>query len=195
MHIWQILYVIAPLVAAGVVHAVVIHRDLVPRLARPIDGGRMLYDRPIFGSTKTWRGVIVMIVATMAATGAQRLLEHVDAIGHFAPLHASGWAILGFSMALGYILGELPNSFVKRRLGIAPGARSRTASAIQYVIDQADSAVAVAIVLGFFSEVSASDVVAIAVAGTGVHALFDLVRRRVSRSRDIRRSGQPARTG
>jgi CDP-archaeol synthase len=45
----------------------------------------------------------------------------------------------GALMGLGAMLGELPNSFVKRRVGIAPGkATSGAWSVLFYVWDQVD---------------------------------------------------------
>lgn len=59
------------------------------------------------------------------------------------------WAGLGFAAALGYTLGELPNSFVKRRLGIEPGEAPAHAIGrrVGFVVDQLDSIVAAMLVI------------------------------------------------
>src|SRR5581483_10209 len=47
--------------------------------------------------------------------------------------------IVGSLMGLGAMLGELPNSFVKRQLGIAPGAHARgPRRVVFYLWDQVD---------------------------------------------------------
>ena len=78
------------------------------RWQRPIDGGLKLPDgRPLFGGSKTWRGVI-------SAVGAAALLA----------------AALGYSVAFGMtfgilvVTGDLLSSFIKRRMGLAPSSRS-----------------------------------------------------------------------
>jgi hypothetical protein len=59
-----------------------------------------------------------------------------------------GYAAAGSVFGLGYVLGELPNSFAKRRLSIGPGGKARGFwGAVFFVADRCDSVVA-ALVLG-----------------------------------------------
>ena len=131
------LYLIAPVVMAGVIHAVVIKRDAFTLLAKPLDGGRLFRGVALFGKNKTWRGAAVMIAAStgLAAT-----------IG-LPPL-------LGTALGSAYSLAELPNSFVKRRLGIAPGSRA-SRGALQYLADQGDSVLGCTLALLLFVDNSA----------------------------------------
>jgi CDP-diglyceride synthetase len=76
--------------------------------AWPLDGGARFFDgRPLFGRSKTVRGIAVSLVATMAAA-----------------------ALLGLRPALGAMVGatamagDLFSSFVKRRLDRAPSSRA-----------------------------------------------------------------------
>jgi CDP-2,3-bis-(O-geranylgeranyl)-sn-glycerol synthase len=141
------LWLVAPVVLAGAVHSIVIHRDLLPRLARPLDGGRMFRGRRLFGANKTWRGVIVMS-ATSAVAAAALTPRFVDVPVRVAG--PAGFALLGLTLGLAYSLAELPNSFVKRRLGIAPGAQTAGRRTTQFVLDQLDSVVGVVAVLAIF---------------------------------------------
>lgn len=143
------LYLIAPAVIAGCVHALVIKRDAFSRLAVPLDSGS-----DVFGENKTWRGVVVMVVVSTAAAAAIGL-----------PL------ALGACLGAAYSLAELPNSFVKRRLGIASGAR---ASAIQYVADQGDSAAGCTLALIPFVD-GAALLGTVFVVGFAVHAAVDVL--------------------
>ena len=75
-------------------------------LGRPLDGGWTMGDgRPLLGSSKTVRGALVMTLAPALV----------------APM-------LGISPGIGLLLGvlgtagDLGTSFLKRRLGLAPGA-------------------------------------------------------------------------
>src|SRR6185437_578765 len=58
-------------------------------------------------------------------------------------LTPAGYAALGAWAGFGFMAAELPNSFVKRQLGILPGQApaSHLATAICFVIDQLDSVV------------------------------------------------------
>lgn len=69
--------------------------------ARPLDGGALFVDgRPLFGSSKTLRGIVFSILAT--------------SIG--APLVGLPWP-LGALVAIGAMTGDLFSSFLKRRMG------------------------------------------------------------------------------
>jgi hypothetical protein len=59
------------------------------------------------------------------------------------PLTLHGYALLGAWAGLGFMAGELPNSFVKRQLGIAPGAATghRRGVVWQFVGDRLDSGI------------------------------------------------------
>lgn len=75
------------------------------RWAQPLDGGRTLRDgRPLFGSHKTWRGLIGGILASGAAGAAL----------------SAGFAT-GALFGLLALTGDLASSFLKRRLGRASG--------------------------------------------------------------------------
>ena len=87
---------------------VIAKKLLGARLAYPLDGGKLFFDgRPIFGQSKTLRGIIASLIVT--GIGA--------------------W-LIGYSLQLGLIFaaasisGDLASSFIKRRLGLAPSSRA-----------------------------------------------------------------------
>jgi CDP-2,3-bis-(O-geranylgeranyl)-sn-glycerol synthase len=78
------------------------------RFAHPLDGGHKFLDgRPLFGASKTVRGVLVSLVATSLC----------------APL-VGVRAELGALIAGVAIAGDLASSFLKRRLGLTPSSRA-----------------------------------------------------------------------
>jgi len=78
------------------------------RFAQPLDAGRRFLDRrPLFGTSKTIRGVLLSIIAT--AAGAP--LVGVD-------------PKIGALVASTAMAGDLFSSFVKRRLNWAPSSRA-----------------------------------------------------------------------
>ncbi len=132
------LTVFLPGLGAVVLHAPVLRCDLLKPLKRPIDGGRSFRGRRIFGDNKTWRGALVIVAGVVVTTLA---LSHWDWWWSRLPddLRDAGPLPYGLLLGLGVVLGELPNSFVKRRLDIPPGAQRRSLSGVLLTIyDQAD---------------------------------------------------------
>src|SRR5258707_231096 len=83
-------------------------RILGDRLGSPLDGGLRFVDgRPLFGSSKTVRGIVVSLIATAAA----------------APLLGLDVS-LGFTVAVLAMAGDLLSSFIKRRLGLPSSSRA-----------------------------------------------------------------------
>lgn len=95
-----------------------------------IDGGRKMKDGSrVFGAGKTVRGFFAGVLAG-AAIGA---LEGLLLPGTAWDIHAGGalgmgsaatYALAGFLLGLGAMLGDLLGSFIKRRQGIAQGRPS-----------------------------------------------------------------------
>lgn len=134
------LYLFAPLLVAAAISGVFLRYDLAPALARPIDGGAVLGGRRVFGDGKTWRGGVTAVVGCVIGVAIQRAIAGVVP----AALQVVDYArvepvVLGAAMGAGATLGELPNSFVKRRAGIPRGGTARGwKGVVFYVWDQVD---------------------------------------------------------
>jgi hypothetical protein len=117
-----------------------LRRDLASWLAVPIDAGHTLGGRRIFGDGKTSRGVAVAIAGSTVAASIQGVIpvEWVASmvVVDYAQVNP---AVVGAAMGAGAMLGELPNSFLKRRLGIERGQTARGAlGVVFYMFDQLD---------------------------------------------------------
>ena len=124
------------MLGAVVLHAPVLRFDLLKPLKQPIDGGRGW-----FGANKTWRGALVMFTGVVLATGVVWELMPDE-------LQDEPWPLVGALIGLGTVAGELPNSYLKRRLGIAPGERRLTPGGVTLIVyDQADFVPAIAVAL------------------------------------------------
>ncbi len=90
---------------------------------RPLDLGKTLKDgRPIFGAHKTFRGFFAgLIVGTLVGVGESLIFDHYD-------------PLLGLLLSLGALVGDLGGAFVKRRLGLAPGAPLPIVDQIDFVL-------------------------------------------------------------
>jgi len=131
-------WVFLPVVGAFLAHAPVLRFDLLPGLARPTDAGATLRGRRLLGANKTWRGVIVMAGGVVVAA---LLLARTPWFWSRLPpdIRATGPLPYGLLLALGTVVAELPNSFLKRQLDIAPGSqRWSLGGALLSLYDQGD---------------------------------------------------------
>jgi CDP-diacylglycerol--serine O-phosphatidyltransferase len=102
----------------------------------------------LFGANKTWRGFIVLPllcglwVVLLAHFSEPIFLQTIDLF------------LFGIGLGLAYMLAELPNSFIKRRLGIANGEYAKNYKWLQIFVDKADS---VLVVLLFYTFVHSLD--------------------------------------
>lgn len=89
----------------------------------PVDGGRTWKDgRRVFGDGKTWRG---LLLAPPLAAGVFTAVDVLVPAGYpFVDLAAAPPWTFAFALALGYgaLVGDLAESFAKRRLGKERGA-------------------------------------------------------------------------
>jgi CDP-2,3-bis-(O-geranylgeranyl)-sn-glycerol synthase len=147
----KVSYTLSPLLLGLIFHGLCIKFGWLRWLGRPIDAGITVRGRPLFGANKTYRGVVAVALGTAAGVGLQVLLHRAGVAREAELLPYANLSVLGIGAALGAaaMLAELPNSALKRQLGIAPGTAARGwASAIFYVVDQVDMLVGVWIVLG-----------------------------------------------
>jgi CDP-archaeol synthase len=127
-------WVFLPVLGSPALHAPVLRFDWLASWKRPLDGGATFRGRRLFGDNKTWRGAAVMSVAPLVTTLA---LFRVPAYRRRLPpaLRDANPALLGAILGIATVVGELPNSFLKRQLDIPPGAQRNVALTL---LDQAD---------------------------------------------------------
>ena len=114
----------APLLAGLVVHGLCRRFGWLRSFGGPIDRGRTLRGRPLFGASKTWRGVWSVALGTGAAYAILAVIGVLP--GGAAPSFGTGqFAFIGAAMGAAAMLGELPIAFLTRQLGIAPWATAR----------------------------------------------------------------------
>jgi len=91
----------------------------------PVDFRRKLWGEFIFGTHKTWRGIVAGIFGGLLAAFLQILLYKFFPQSHSIFLFSyNSWSVLwwGFLVGLGALLGDLVKSFFKRRLHVPSGA-------------------------------------------------------------------------
>jgi CDP-diglyceride synthetase len=174
------LFIMISFVLAGLVHSLWLRTALSRRLFIPIDGGATFRGRRVFGENKTVRGFVVMIPATSAAFA----LVHW-ALGSFSPLATSSlwpltlseYASLGAWAGLGFMLGELPNSFVKRQFDVAPGQAppSVLGTIVTFVVDRLDSVVGALIAISIATPTPWRTWIYVMLVGPAIHLAFSVL--------------------
>lgn len=177
--LWGVAYLLAPLLGGGVFHGLCMKYDWLAFLKRPIDRGCRIGGKPLFGANKTYRGAVAVGIGAAIILGLQASLLHgapsVRRIELFDYGAVNGW-MLGFLVGFVAMLAELPNSFLKRRLDVAPGQSGRgLGGAILYVLDQIDLLLGAWLVLACVVDIRASWVVLSIVLGLIVHQLLTSV--------------------
>jgi hypothetical protein len=169
-------WLVLPVVVGGLGHVAVLKTNVLRSLAVPIDNGARWRGRPVFGANKTWRGIVLMTGLTALASGTQAALVRrcrwTSALEVLQSARVNA-CLAGALCGLAYCLAELPNSFVKRQLDIAPGARATRASRLQYVADQADSVAGCLLALRLLYRAAASELFTAFALGMTIHIGID----------------------
>lgn len=147
----ELLLVASPVILAAIFHMVVVSYNWGRQLTYPLDHYATFRGHRIFGQNKTYRGLLVMIFASIAITYFYAfLVQRSPAIASLNlltfELHSP--LFYGCLYGIGYVVGELPNSFMKRQLGISEGKSTRF---LQRLIDQLDSVVVILLLLIYTS--------------------------------------------
>jgi len=103
----------------------------------PVDFGKTYKNKPLFGKNKTIRGFFFGIAGAIITVLIQKFLygryEFFQETAVIPLDQYSPW-LLGFLMGFGALFGDLIESFVKRRVNVAPGARFFPWDQLDFVI-------------------------------------------------------------
>ena len=122
-------------------------KALGPASAWPVDGGATFVDaRPLLGTSKTVRGLVVSLLATPLVSSLMGL----------------GWK-LGVLMAACAMAGDLLSSFTKRRMGLPPSSKATG-------LDQIPESLLPFIAAGWFLPLTLLDIAA----GTAIFIVGEL---------------------
>jgi hypothetical protein len=112
--------------------------NILNRLNKPIDGGREIRGIPIFGSHKTWRGVVCELITCTLLTQLFIFINDYYALGIYnnigLDIHLINSWLLGLLLSIGILFGDIFFAFVKRRLRLRPGTAFIPFDQTNYVI-------------------------------------------------------------
>lgn len=193
MIILEILLAILVIVIAGTCNMFFVKLPILNWLKRPMDMGATLADgKRIFGDNKTWKGFVGMILWTAIWFAIFTIIAKAsDSFYNLAwfsyRLYSTPESLLyGGIWGLGYVLFELPNSFIKRRLDVKPGKRaSGFYKSIFIFVDQADSAIGCGLALYVFFTPPLWQMLVFIVLGIAVHFLMNVILYSVGLKREL----------
>lgn len=161
-HFGSALYLTLPLVIGGSLHMAAVRADVLSVLTKPIHARA-------FGAHKTWRGAIVMPLATVVGVAVAATLEPFLGDWLLVPVSLEAAVPLGTLLGLAYILAELPNSFLKRRLGIPPGRVPHRHHGWFVLADQTDSVLGCVLIYGLWLRPPALTLLLCVLLGPAIH--------------------------
>jgi CDP-archaeol synthase len=172
-------FLVAAFTLAGSCQTAWLALPMSRRLAIPLDGGRSFRGRRLLGANKTLRGFVIMVPAAgiSFAVFAGMLGGLQRGQTGLWPGSSASYALLGMWAGCGFMLGELPNSFVKRQLGVAPGdaAKAVCARRLFLVLDRVDSILGMLFALAIAVPVPRLTWAWVLIVGPLLHASFSLV--------------------
>ncbi len=157
-------YLTLPLVVGGILHMITVKTDLLAFAKIPVNA-------TAFGANKTWRGFLVMSFGTAFATFVIGRLETTPLAVFAGPQGIP----LGFLLGFAYALFELPNSYLKRRMGIQPGELPREKRWLFFALDHTDSLLGCTLVYFLWRPDLLPSIVGFFFLGPTIHTLVNLV--------------------
>jgi hypothetical protein len=170
-------FLLGAFVLAGMAQTAWFAAPLSRRFSFPIDGGATYRGSRIFGEHKTLRGFVVMVPAAAVSFAVLAAAIGDPAQAGLWPLTLAGYAGLGACAGLGFMAGELPNSFLKRQLGILPGEcpGGRLPAAAQFVADRVDSGIGMLLAVSAIAATPAMTWLLVLLVGPSIHWAFSVL--------------------
>lgn len=193
MKILSMYITMMPLVLGGISNMIFTKTKLYKKYKYPIDGYTRLSDgNRLFGDNKTIIGFASMIVFVTVIniiwgfvcmyTNLEGINNWYDNINNSICNNALIGSLIGFI----YMLLELPNSFIKRRLGISPGiTESGIKGKIFFIIDQIDSLIGVFLLLIAVSNLGFKEYIEYVILGAVSHLMINIILHKIKLRNNI----------
>ena len=151
------IYIVFPLILSNIVHIVMVKKSVFSFLTKPISTS-------LFGQNKTWRGFAIVPLLNAC------ILLTINLIVPYYSLKKA--FIIGFLMGIAYMLFELPNSFLKRRLGIKAGEEADKHKELFMLLDKTDSSFGVSLLSYFLLNLSLLQTLQLFIISISTHIFF-----------------------
>jgi CDP-2,3-bis-(O-geranylgeranyl)-sn-glycerol synthase len=130
----ELFYLFFPVFAANMAPQVASRLRILKSLDKPVDFGKTLFGKRIFGQNKTFRGFFIGVSFSVIVSFFQYLLA-VNKIIEIEKL-SGFWQFLSFGFLAGFgaLLGDSVESFFKRQFGIKEGRPFIPFDQIDYIL-------------------------------------------------------------
>lgn len=145
--ILELLAMSYPVILAAIVHMVIVKLNWFSTLTYPLDHYIKVNNKRLFGAHKTYRGLLVMVLFSILFTYLHYVITGKSPY-NLLDYQTYSFVFYGVLFGVGYIVGELPNSFFKRQLNVAPGKANNWKL---HLLDQVDSVMFIMLLLIPFS--------------------------------------------
>ena len=172
-----------PVILAGVFNMLFLKIPFLKSHCRPIDGGKNWIDgKRIFGDSKSVLGFILMTVLAGILEVFWGFLLQGLGQNNWSLLYLYFENTLVFNFLIGmlfgflYMLFELPNSFIKRRLSVSAaeqGDKRRGLKLFFFILDQIDSMFGIMLCLGVLVHLTPAQTVFAIFLGGLTHVLVN----------------------
>jgi hypothetical protein len=126
------LFLSLPIILGGIFHMMIVTFKLCKFAAKPVNA-------TLFGPNKTWRGFLVMPFCALVGMWITVSLQNGFGLTLVPDLSQSPWIIMSLVLGFAYVLFELPNSYIKRRSGVAAGKLPEKNKFLFFMLDHFDS--------------------------------------------------------
>ncbi len=163
----HLIIMLLPLVISNVIHMVLVKWDVMRVFNVPIW-------ESAFGKNKTWRGFIIITFLNaffvwLFARGSDIEMNFIEVDFMKSYIHPS--ILLGALLGLAYLIFELPNSWIKRKLGIGAGelAQKPIQKWFFMFVDKSDSAIGVVLTYSWLMKLTLNTQVQLLAASIFIH--------------------------
>ena len=168
----ELILIIIPILFAGLTFIYYLRWNKISLLNTPLDMGLKINGKRIFGENKTLKGPIFMSIFT-AIYGyiIFGIVQYKQTVYIDQLYSIRAFLLIGAS----YSLGELPNSFIKRQLGISPGLTPTKGLYYFFfrLFDTFDSLIVVGLLYYLFFHFSKLSIIISILLGGIIHLLTD----------------------
>lgn len=173
-----------PIIIAATVSTIVVKLKVFNTWRLPMDNQKTAWDgHRVFGDNKTWIGVVGLILFGAISMMLWGLVcksnPNIAANNWFYRAHdnTTGFnSLVGALMGLMYAVAELPNSFMKRRQGIAAGETvSGLKGTLNIILDHTDSIFGCAMLMLFLVPLTGGEFFSLIVVGAMTHVFVNAV--------------------
>ena len=172
-----------PTIIAGILNMFWCKLKIFKVLKKPIDCNVDFFDgKRLFGDNKTWKGFIGYIILNIFMAifwGIICKIFNFEKMNFFYLNNDNNVLLniyIGSLLGLAYSVFELPNSFIKRRIGILPGKTNSGLTKFFFVIlDQADSIIGCVLVVNIFHKLNINLLFSYILLGTFTHIIINVL--------------------